>query len=325
MIYFLQRLLRSVLLLLGVSMLCFLFTEIAPGSFFDEMQLNPQISRETIATLRANYGLDRPLTARYFHWMSVALRGDLGYSIAYNMPVTPLLWTRAQNTLLLTIMATLLTWLIGVPLGLWTASSQGKLVDKVASPMVSFLLSVPEIVLAIGLLAVAVRWRIVPVGGMASLGSNDLSTWGKIEDVALHLLLPAAILILGGVAIVERHVRASVLEVLDTPYIQAARGLGIGRARLLFRHVLPVAANPAISLFGFSLAALLGGSLIVEVVTGWPGLGPLILDATLSRDLYVVIGAVMFSAAFMIAGNLIADVLLLVSDPRIRAGERDAQ
>jgi len=130
--------------------------------------------------------------------------------------------------------------------------------------------------------------------------------------------------VLGGVAIIERHVRASVLEVLDTPYIQAARGLGIGRVRLLFRHVLPVAANPAISLFGFSIAALLGGSLVVEVVTGWPGLGPLILDATMSRDLYVVIGAVLLSAVFMIAGNLIADLMLLASDPRIRAGESNA-
>lgn len=325
MTYLLLRLARSLLLLLGVSVMCFLFTEMAPGSFFDELQLNPQISRETIATLQANYGLDRPLATRYFHWMSSALRGDLGYSIAYNMPVAPLLWTRAQHTLLLTITAALFTWLVGVPLGLLTASSQGKLVDKVASPVVSFLLSVPELVIAILLLALAVRWRVVPVGGMASLGAEKLAPWEKVEDVALHMLLPVSILILGGVAVVERHVRASVIEVLQTPYIRAARGLGIGRARLLFRHVLPVAANPAISLFGFSLSALLGGSLIVEVVTGWPGLGPLILDATLSRDLYVVIGAVMFSAVFMIAGNLIADVLLLASDPRIRAGEGDAK
>jgi peptide/nickel transport system permease protein len=156
------------------------------------------------------------------------------------------------------------------------------------------------------------------------LGFEDLSRWEKIRDIAIHMLLPVSILVLAGIAVVERHVRASVLEVLDTPYIQAARGLGIGRVRLLFRHVLPVAANPAISLFGFSIAALLGGSLVVEVVTGWPGLGPLILDATMSRDLYVVIGAVLFSAVFMIAGNLIADLMLLASDPRIRAGESHA-
>ena len=325
MIYVLRKLARSVVMLVGVSVLCFLFTEIAPGSFFDEMQLNPQISRETIATLRASYGLDRPLPARYVHWLRSALHGDLGYSIAYNVPVAPLLWTHAQHTLLLTVAATFLTWLIGVPLGLLTASSRGKLTDKLVSPAIAFLLSVPEIVIAIALLACAVRWRMVPTGGMTSLGFEDLSTWGKIRDVTLHMALPVSVLVLGGVAVVERHIRASVIEVLETPYIQAARGLGIGRMRLLFRHVLPVAANPAISLLGFSLAGLLGGSLIVEVVTGWPGLGPLILDATLSRDLYVVIGAVMFSALFMIGGNLIADMLLFASDPRIRAGEADAK
>jgi peptide/nickel transport system permease protein len=159
---------------------------------------------------------------------------------------------------------------------------------------------------------------------MASLEFDDLSGWQKIRDICLHMLLPVSILVLGGVAIVERQVRASVLEVLDAPCIQAARGLGIGRVRLLFRHALPLAANPAISLFGFSLAGLLGGSLLVEVVTGWPGLGPLVLEATLSRDLYVVIGVVMLSAIFMIAGNFIADLLLLACDPRIRAGEADA-
>jgi peptide/nickel transport system permease protein len=116
-----------------------------------------------------------------------------------------------------------------------------------------------------------------------------------------------------------------VLEVLDTPYVHVATGLGIGRVRLLFRHVLPVAANPAISLFGFFLASLLGGSLLVEVITGWPGLGPLLLEATLSRDLYVVIAAVMLSAVFMVAGNFISDLLLVAFDPRIRIGEPDAQ
>jgi peptide/nickel transport system permease protein len=305
--------------------LCFLFTEMAPGNFFEEMRLNPQISPETIATLRTHYGLDRPLAIRYARWMRSVAFGDFGYSVAYNAPVGPLLWTRAKNTLLLTSIATLLTWLIGLPLGVWTASLRGKFADRLIGAGNSLLISVPEIVIAVALLAAAVRWRAVPVGGMMSLGFEDLSVWGKFRDVLLHLLLPTAILVLGGIAIVERHIRASVLDVLDAPYIQAARGLGIGGARLLFRHVLPVAANPAISLFGFSLAGLLGGSLLVEVVTGWPGLGPLILDATLARDLYLVIGAVMLSAVFMVAGNLVADTLLLASDPRIRAGDADAK
>ena len=319
-----RRLLRAVVLLLGVSALCFLFTEMAPGSFFDEMRLNPQIAPETITALRAQYGLDQPLLVRYGRWMASVAHGDFGYSIAYNTPVAPLLWMRAKHTLLLTVTATLLTWLIAVPLGVWAAASRAGWLDRFVAAGSSFLISVPEIVIALALLALAVRWRVVPVGGMMSLGFEELSAWGKFHDVALRMFLPASILVLASIAVVIRHVRASVLDVLDAPYIHAARGNGIGRTRLLFRHVLPVAANPAISLFGFSLAALLSGSLLVEVVTGWPGLGPLILDATLSRDLYLVIGGIMLSAVFMMGGNLVADLLLLASDPRIRAGGRDA-
>jgi peptide/nickel transport system permease protein len=322
--YFLRRLLRACLLLLGVSLLCFAFTEIAPGSFFDEMRLNPQISPETISSLRAHYGLDRPLAVRYWCWVSSVLRGDFGYSLAYNAPVAPLLWARAKNTLLLTSAATILTWCIGLPLGIWTASARGRLVDRVTGTASSFLIAMPEIVIAILLLALAVRTRLLPVGGMQSLGVEDLSGWDNVRDVSFHMLLPISILTLASVAIIERHIRASVSEVLEAPCIQAARALGIGQARLLFRHVLPLAANPAISLFGFSLAGLLGGSLLVEFITGWPGLGPLILDATLSRDLYVVIGATVFVAIFTAAGTLVADLLLVACDPRIRAGEQDA-
>jgi peptide/nickel transport system permease protein len=323
--YILRRLLRAMLLLVGVSALCFLFTEMAPGSFFDEMRLNPQISPETIAALRSSYGLDQPLAVRYARWVNAALRADLGYSIAYNAPVAPLLWSRAKNTLLLTTCALAITWLISVPLGVWAASRRGGLVDRAVTLASSFVISVPELVIAVGLLALVVRWRILPVGGMMSADSDALSMLAKLKDVARHLALPAFILILCETSIIVRHVRASVLEVLGATYVQAARGLGMSQSRLLFRHVLPVAANPAISLLGFSLAGLLSGSLIVEVVCGWPGLGPLILEATLSRDLYLVIGGIMFSALFMIGGNFVADMMLIVVDPRIRKEGVDAR
>lgn len=324
MSYIGRRLARAFLLLIGVSALCFLFTEIAPGSFFDEMRLNPQISPETISALRSRYGLDQPLTVRYGRWMKSALHADLGYSIAYNTPVAPLLWSRAKNTLLLTTSALLLTWMISVPLGVWAANRRGGLLDKTVTLASSFLVSVPELVIAVALLAIAVRWRILRVGGMMSTDTEGLSAWAKLRDVVAHLALPALILVLCETAVIVRHVRASVLEVLDAPYVQAARGLGTRRTRLLFRHVLPVAANPAISLFGFSLAGLLSGSLTIEVVCGWPGMGPLILEATLSRDLYLVVGGIMFSALFMVGGNLVADVMLFASDPRIRREGRDA-
>jgi peptide/nickel transport system permease protein len=324
MSYLGRRLIRAAFLLVGVSILCFLFTEMAPGSFFDEMRLNPQISPETISSLRARYGLDQPLVVRYGRWLRSALHADFGYSIAYNAPVAPLLWSRAKNTLLLATTGMLLTWLISIPLGVWAAARSGRMLDKSVRVASSLLVSIPEVVIAVALLAIVVRWRVLPVGGMTSMDNEGLSQWARLQEIASRMLLPTVILTLGESAIIVRHLRASVLEVLDTPFVQAARGLGIGRTRLLFRHVLPVAASPAISLLGFSLAGLLSGSLLVEVICGWPGLGPLILDATLSRDFYLVIGGIMLSALFMVGGNLVADIMLLACDPRIRTGALDA-
>ncbi len=324
MTYLAWRLLRAILLLVGVSALCFLFTELAPGSFFDEMRLNPRISPETVSALRARYGLDQPLLVRYSRWMKSVAKGDLGYSIAYNLPVAPLLWTRAQKTLFLTTIAMVITWIVAVPLGVRAAASRDSWLDRIITLASSFLLSVPEIVIAVALLAIVVRWRLLPVGGMTSIGVEPLSQWQTFQDVARHAVLPISILVLASVAVVIRHVRSSVLEALDAPFVQSALGLGIKRNRLLFRHVLPVAANPSISLFGFSVASLLSGSLLVEILTGWPGLGPLLLEATLARDLYLVVGGIMLSALFMVAGNFLADVLQVALDPRIRAGEPDA-
>jgi peptide/nickel transport system permease protein len=324
MSYFARRFIRAVLLLIGASVLCFLFTEMAPGSFFDEMRLNPQISPATISAMRSRYGLDQPLFIRYAHWIRSAAHGDFGYSIAYNLPVAPLLWSRAKNTLLLTSTAMLLTWLIAVPLGVWTAARRGRTLDSLVSIGNSFLISIPEVVIAVALLAIAVRWRVLHVGGMGSADSESLSLWARVQDVVARMLLPVIVLTLVESAIIVWHIRASVIEALGAPFVQAARSFGISGGRLLFRHVLPAAANPAISLFGFSLAGLVSGSLLVEVICGWPGLGPLILEATVARDFYLVIGGITFSALFMVAGNLVADVMLLAFDPRIRTGGRDA-
>jgi len=313
-----RRVIHAVLLLIGASVLSFLFSSLAPGSFFDEMKLNPQISPETVAALRSQYGLDQPLPVRYVRWVKSVLRGEWGYSFAYNQPVRNLLFVRARNTLLLTTLSMALSWLIAVPVGVWVASRRGRWEDQLTSATTSFLLSVPEIVLALGLLYLVIRTRALPVGGMVSARFDRLGSWGQTTDLAAHLIVPVTTLVLASLPILIRHVRASMIEVLQAPFIQAARGHGIGRARLLFRYALPAAANPLISLFGLSVAGLLSGSLLVEVITGWPGLGPLLLDACFSRDIYVVIGVVMASTLFMILGSLLADVMLVAADPRVR-------
>ena len=316
--YLERRVIHAALLLIGASVLSFLFSSLAPGSFFDEMKLNPQISPETVAALRSQYGLDQPLPVKYFRWVKSVLRGEWGYSFAYNQPVRSLLIVRSQNTLLLTTLAMALAWLIAVPVGVWVASRHGRWEDQLTSASTSVLLSVPELVLALGLLYLVIRTHALPVGGMVSSGFDRLGSWGRVRDLAEHLIVPVTTLVLASLPILIRHVRASMIEVLQAPFIQAARGHGISRARLLFCYALPAAANPLISLFGLSVAGLLSGSLLVEVITGWPGLGPLLLEACFSRDLYVVIGVVMASTLFMIFGSLLADVMLVAADPRIR-------
>ena len=264
--YLRRRLAHGILLLIGASVLCFLFTALAPGSFFDEIKLNPQISPETVAALRSHYGLDQPTPVRYVRWVESVFKGEWGYSFAYNSPVKGLLVVRARNTLLLTGVATLLVWLMAVPLGIWIADHPGRWSDRLCMGGTSVLLSVPELVLALGFLCLAVRTHALPVGGMASVGFDQLGRWSMLRDLVTHLIIPVITLVLAGLPVLLRHVRASMTEVMKAPFIHAARGHGVSNARLLFRYALPAAANPLISLFGFSVGGLLSGSLLVEVV-----------------------------------------------------------
>jgi peptide/nickel transport system permease protein len=316
-----RRAAHGLVLLLGVSLLSFLLVELAPGDFFGEMRLDPRLSEDTLRALRTRHGLDRPLPERYGRWLVSLLRGELGFSFAYGQPVASLLWPRAWNTLLLTVTATVAVWLVAIPLGVWWASRRRGAARHALAGLTSLLLAVPDLVVAFALLLLAVRTGWFPAGGMASLGSESLAPAARVRDVAAHLLLPVTALALGVLPVVLRHVQAAVAETLDAPFVRAARAHGIPERRVLFRHALPAAANPLISLFGLSLAGLLSMSLLVEVVMSWPGLGPLLLEAILARDFHLVLGPVLASTLFLIGGNLVADVLLLAADPRIRAEE----
>ena len=317
-----RRALHGLFLLLAVSILSFALVELAPGDFFAEMRLDPRVSEATLRALRARHGLDRPLPERYLRWVASLARGELGYSFAYGSPVAPLLWPRARNTLLLTATATTVAWALAIPIGTWWATLRGRAARHLLGGLFALLLALPDIVLALALLLLAVRTGWFPAGGMVSLGHEQLSWSGRVQDVVRHLALPAAALVLAVLPVLVRHVRASMAAVLDAPFVRAARGHGLSETRVLLSHALPAAANPLISLFGLSLAGLLSMSLLVEVVMSWPGLGPLLLEAILARDFYLVLGLVLASTFLLVAGNLLADALLLAADPRIRTGAR---
>lgn len=313
--YLLRRAAHSLFLLAGISLVCFLFADLAPGDFYTELQF---ASGHGAASMRSHVGLDRPLPVRYLAWAGSAVRGDWGYSLAYNTPVGPLVAERFRATLLLNALATLLVWLLAVPWGVWSATHNGRWSAAVSRVVLAAMLVIPDLLIALALLAFAVTSGDFPIGGIHGRGYELLSNGAKLRDLAWHLVLPVAVLVLGALPVLVRHVRAAMTEAMGTPFAQHARGLGIPHRRLLFHHLLPAALNPMISLLGFSLGTLLSASLLVEVVMGWPGLGPLFLEAIMARDFAIVLAVVMLSTLFLVTGNFAADLLLYRFDPRIR-------
>lgn len=295
--YVFRRLLHGLFLLAGISVLSFVLLECAPGDFLGEARLSPELRPQTLAALRQHYGLNRSLPEKYLYWVASAAKGDLGVSFAYNLPVSTLLWPRARKTLQLTITALVISWLIALPLGVWSAGGRGGILDRGLSMAVSTLLGIPDLVLAAVVFIIAAR-----------------AGWFHTGDP----VLPVAVLVLGATPILLRHVRGAILSISVQPFVRAARSHGIRGVRFWFRWLLPAAAHPLISLFGLSVAGLISSSLLVEAILGWPGLGPLFLEAISARDFYLVVGPVMLSALFLVAGTLLADLLLYALDPRIR-------
>lgn len=314
-----RRLAHAFLVLLGASVLSFVLAEAAPGEFIDELRLVPGVSDATLAGLRERYALDASLPEKYLRWLRSIGRGELGFSLAYEGPVGPLLWPRARNTLLLTIPATALAWLLAVPIGAWAASGRGGRLDRIVAGTTTTLLSLPEVLVGLLLLLIALRTGWFPAGGMVSPGYAELDSRAKMLDAASHVVLPITALTLAILPVIVRHVRASLIDVLETSFIHAARAQGIPERRVLFRHALRAAANPLISLLGLSVAGLLSASLVIETILSWPGLGPLMIEAVGARDLHLVVGVVTCSTALLVAGTLLADALLYFADPRVRA------
>lgn len=305
-------------------MLTFAFIDLAGGDYFEEARLSPGVSDAALEALRRRHGLDQPLPVRYGRWLASAARGEFGVSLAYNQDVASLLAPRVRNTLLLTVPAMVLAWSLAVPLGAWWSWRPRRVISRLTAGASTAALALPEMVIALALLALAVRTRLFPAGGMTSAALEDPGFPARAADIAVHMALPVTAVVLGVAPAIVRHVHAAMTEVLSAPFLRAARGHGIPPARLLFRCALPAAANPLISLLGYSIGALLSESLVAEVIFNWPGAGPFLLEAVLARDAHVVAAAVLMSTALLLSGNLLADGLLYRLDPRIRAETEEA-
>ena len=316
--YVLRRVVQAVPLLLGVSALTFLVIMLAPGDFINTMAENAAISAEMIESMRHRFGLDRPWWIQYlFYLRNLFLHFDFGESFSRHQPVFTVLREGLGNTLILATAAGLVTWCLAIPLGVMAAVRQFTWVDKSLSVLAFMWLSIPEVLSGLLLLFLAARTGWLPVGGMHSLDYDDLDAIGKLGDVLRHLVLPALVVGLIPLAGRMRQMRANLLDVLRLDYVTTARAKGLDERTVVYKHALRNAINPLITLFGYTLGSLVSGSFIAEIIFAWPGLGRITLDALLTKDQYLVMGSVLMAATVLVAGNLIADLLLAIADPRI--------
>ena len=305
-------------LLLGITFLSFMIISLAPGDFLTSMSQNPQVTEETINAMRAKFGLDQPWYIQYFKWLWNVFHLDFGYSFASQVPVFTLIGQRMLNTFILALSAALFAWMISIPLGIISAVRQNSIVDRTASFVAFIGLSIPQVFFALIMIYFAARTGWFPIGGMKSIDFEYMTTGGQILDLIHHLILPT--IVLGSVSMAGRmrQMRANLLDTLLQDYVQTARAKGLSEQVVIYKHALRNAINPLITLFGFTLANLLSGAFLVEVVMSWPGLGRLTLDALFAQDLYLVMGSLIMASVMLIMGNLTADILLAVSDPRIQ-------
>ena len=316
--YVLKRLLHMIPLLLGVSLLTFLLMAMAPGDYFTALSQNPQISQDTILKLKAQFHLDKPWYVQYFYWLLSVMHGDFGFSMAYKIPATALIVGRLWNTFLLASFALIIAWSIAMPLGIWAAVKKGSWIDHACSFIAFVGLSIPDVLLSLLALWFAAATGWFPVGGAASPLHDLMTPVQQFWDFAHHLILPAIVLAAADLAGIMRRMRSCLLDTLRAEYVTAARARGLGEGWVIYKHALRNAINPLLTMFGYSLAALLSGAFIVENIMAWPGLGRLTVEAFFAKDSYLVVDGVVMATALLVAGNFIADLLLAWSDPRIR-------
>ena len=314
---FLGRLGSIVVTLLLLSLVVFSLQLLLPGDPASILAGEDR-SPETLAAIRERFGLDQPWYVQYSLYLkNLILRFDFGESFSRHQPVFAVIREGLLNTLLLAGAAAIVTWGLAIPLGVIAAVRQYSWIDKLLSLLAFVWLSVPEILSGLLLLMLAARTGWFPVGGMRSIDYDYLSTAGKIADVAWHLLLPALVVGLVPLASRMRQMRGNLLDVLRLDYVTTARSKGLDERVVIYKHALRNALNPMITLFGYTLGALVSGSFVAEIIFSWPGLGRLTLDAILTQDQYLVMGSVLMASVVLIVGNLIADLLLAVADPRI--------
>ncbi|WP_309380527.1 ABC transporter permease [Cerasicoccus frondis] len=322
--FIIRRLFTLIPLLLGITLLVFILMQIAPGDFLTDKAMARDVPQDYIDGLREQYGIGESWISQYFRWLGQVFQGNLGYSFAYKLPVQDLIGQRMFATFLLSLTSILFAWSIAIPLGVLAAIYKDSIWDRISSILAYAALSIPEFFLALLAVYFAARTGWFPLGGATSIEYDYLPFWGQVGDRIYHLILPTLALGIGSIASIMRIMRANFLDQIRAEYVNTARAKGLSEGIVMFKHVLRNAINPLVSAFGFAFSSLLSGALLVENVMNYPGLGRLIFQSILKEDQYVVLASVMLSCTMLVIGNLIADILLAWSDPRIRLEAKES-
>lgn len=320
--FIVRRLLTLIPLLLGITFLVFILMYLTPGDILSEARASKDISKEFIIAMEEQFGLNRPWYVQYFLWLKNIMMLNFGESWTYKVPVVKLLLQRIPATLTLALGASIFAWGIGIPLGVLAAVYKNSMFDKITSGAAYIVLSMPEFFLALLAIFFAATTGLFPIEGRTSLTYIFMSPWEKLLDVLNHLILPVTVLGLSSAANLMKVMRSNFLDHINSEYIITARAKGLSEVVVRFKHVLRNAINPLITTFGLSLSGLLSGSLMVENIMNYPGLGQLIFEAFMRQDQYVVMASVVMGCVLLILGNLIADILLALMDPRTRVFQK---
>jgi peptide/nickel transport system permease protein len=310
--YILRRFGQTIIILVGVTVVTFMMMHVAPGQ---PLQANPELRLDPTAVERwlQLRQLDKPLAAQYISWLSRVCVGDLGVSLFHNRPVTELISERLPATLLLTGSALLLGMGAALPLGIISAVKRGKWADRIIGLVSVCFLSIPGFWLGMVMIMVfSHRLRLLPAAGLLTPGD------GSLVDLFKHMIMPVCALAAGSFAYYVRYVRYAVLEILDQDYVRTAKAKGLPHRLILWRHVLPNAAIPLVTVAALSLPFLFTGASVTEYVFSWPGMGRWIITATLLRDYPVIMSVNLIIAILVAVANMAADLLYMIFDPRVR-------
>ena len=316
--YIIKRIFQTIPLLFLVSIISFFLIRLAPVDPLAELRLNPSITQETLDYEVQRLGLDKPVIVQYGLWLKSFVKGDMGYCTTGER-VADKLMERIPNTLLLTGFVIFFTWAVGIPLGIVAALHWRKPIDRLLTILSSIGMAIPSFFFALLLLIFAVKTGWFPTGGLTSYNHSEMTICGKIVDVLHHLVLPVVVLFTISLSGLQRQMRGNLLDVLQSDYVKFARAKGLSETKVIYKHALRNAINPMVTLLGFEFASLLSGAALTEYVFQYPGLGRLILEAVMKSDINLVMASLMIGTIMLVLGNLIADILLKLVDPRVEA------